>query len=166
MVAARSFANARNAGVFSLAVWLLIFFTPQMGAAAAGTPDESKTDLDYAQVLSVEVVQSADGSWCIYTTVRHNDEGWDHYAKAWQVLDQKGEEVAWRLLAHPHDLEQPFERDKCGIAIADDVTKLTVQAKCDAHGFGGAVVVVDMSVAEGDKFKVVRYKKQPPPDGK
>jgi len=116
-------------------------------------------DLNYAQVIFVDAVQSDDGSWCIYTTVRHNDEGWDHFANAWQVVDQDGNELAWRLLAHPHDDEQPFERDKCRINIPQHVTKVVVQAKCNVHGFGGQSVTIDMAVSKGENFRVTRAEK-------
>ncbi len=122
------------------------------------TAQSSALDLNYAHVLFVKAVQSEDGSWCIYTTVRHNDEGWDHYANAWQVLDPQGNELVWRLLAHPHEDEQPFTRDKCGIVIPPEVNKVTVQAKCKVHGFGGESVIVDLEAAAGKKFKVIRMR--------
>jgi hypothetical protein len=126
--------------------------------AASNAPSAASTDLDYAQVKNVDVVQSTDGTWCIYTTVHHNDEGVDHYANAWQALDQDGNEVAWRLLAHPHVYEQPFERDECDVNISANVTALVVRARCNVHGFGIVHVGVDMNVSEGESFTVVRKK--------
>jgi len=122
------------------------------------TPAQKVVDIDYAQVVNVDMIQSKNGSWCVYTTVRHNDEGWDHYANGWEVLDMQGNEIAWRLLGHPHDDEQPFERDQCAISIPPGVSKLKVQAKCNVHGFGGQTVIVDMSVPKGENFTVVRAK--------
>ena len=161
--------SVRTLWAFFIVLSFALLSHPLISTAAGGKSDaagDEKTDLNYAQVLSVEAIQSPDGQWCIYATVRHNDEGWDHYANAWQAVDQEGEELAWRLLAHPHDYEQPFERDECGVVIPADVTELTVQAKCNVHGFGGSTVVVDMSVSEGEKFKVVRNKEQPREDGR
>jgi hypothetical protein len=134
----------------------LCFATSHVAAdmPAGGQSAGVIADLNYAQVVYVKAIQSKDGSWCIRTTVRHSDEGWEHYANAWQVLDEEGKEVAWRLLAHPHDDEQPFERDKCGIEIPPKTVKLVVQAKCNVHGFGGHAVVVDLSVSDSDKFEV------------
>ena len=54
----------------------------------AGNPD-----LDYAQVIFVKATQNSDGRWRFDTTVRHNDQGWDHYADAWQVVDLAGAAV-------------------------------------------------------------------------
>jgi hypothetical protein len=117
---------------------------------------EYREDLDYAQVLFVEAVESGDGRWCIYTTVRHNDEGWEHYAVLWEVLDPEGKEIAWRALAHPHVEEQPFERDQCRVTFPRGITRFRVRAKCNVHGFGGREVSVDLTVPEGEGFRVVR----------
>jgi hypothetical protein len=125
---------------------------------ASNAPSSASTDLDYAQVRHVDVVQSPGGTWCIYTTVNHNDEGVGHYANAWQALDQDGNEVAWRRLAHPHVHEQPFERDKCDVSIPSSVTALVVRARCNVHGFGSVHVRVDMGMSEGNNFTVVREK--------
>jgi len=148
--------------LYVTAVLTLSLSAVPVEAADGPQPPEAlqpaRTDLNFAQVLYVEAVQSTDGQWCIYTTVRHNDEGWEHYANAWQVLDGQGNELAWRLLAHPHDDEQPFTRDTCNVTIPPGVTKLVVRAKCKVHGFGGQRVTVDLSLEEGKKFKVVRNK--------
>ena len=148
---------------FTLLLLSMLVFCQSAAVSAEGgkeAPISVKADLglDYAKVINVDMIQSKDGSWCIYTTVRHNDEGWDHYANAWQVLDMEGNEIAWRMLAHPHDDEQPFERDQCAVSIPPEVSKLIVQAKCNVHGFGGQTVIVDMSVPKGENFTVVRAK--------
>ncbi len=121
------------------------------------TPADSyNSDLDYAQVIFVEARQGDDGLWQFDTTVRHNDEGWDHYADAWQVVDSAGNILAERILAHPHDNEQPFTRSQSNIGIPPDVRTVTVRAKCNVHGFGGQEVVIDLSVSEGENFEVTR----------
>jgi len=137
--------------------FLCVFTTAGLSESGGeDQPDVVKPDLNYAQVVYVKATQGVDGSWCIHATVRHNDEGWDHYANAWQVLDEEGRELAWRMLAHPHDDEQPFERSKCDVNIPPGVGRLIVQAKCSIHGFGGQSVTVDLSVPAGEKFKVRR----------
>ena len=113
-------------------------------------------DLDYAQVIFVRADRSKGGAWCFDTTVRHNDEGWDHYADAWQVLGPDGTILAERVLTHPHDDEQPFTRSKCSISIPGEAGAVTVRARCTVHGFGGIEVVVDLTAAEGERFKVTR----------
>jgi len=113
-------------------------------------------DLDYAQVQFVRATQDSDGLWTFNTTVRHNDEGWDHYANAWQVVDLDGNLLAERILTHPHDNEQPFTRNQSNINIPPDTIQVIVRAKCNGHGFGGQEVLVDLTAAEGKNFELSR----------
>lgn len=124
-------------------------------ASAASNTAGQKTDLNYAQVTFVEARQSANGSWCFNTAVRHNDEGWNHYADEWIVVDPQGNQLASRVLAHPHEQEQPFTRSQCGIDIPENSSTVSVKAKCNLHGFGGQEVLVNLSVPAGDNFRVI-----------
>lgn len=112
-------------------------------------------NLDYAQVTFVRATQSGDGSWRFDTTVHHNDQGWDHYADAWQVITMEGEVLAERVLLHPHDNEQPFTRSQSGVEIPTGMTQVIVRAKCNVHGFGGQEVLVDLTMSTGENFEVV-----------
>ena len=103
----------------------------------------------------MQAMQDSNGSWTFNTTVHHNDEGWDHYADAWQVVDSTGAVLAERVLTHPHDTEQPFTRSQSNIEIPPEMTTVIVRAKCNIHGFGGQEVVVDLSVGEGERFEVL-----------
>ena len=115
-------------------------------AYAADVDLESfSSSLDYAQVTEVTASKSANGTWCFNTTVRHNDEGWDHYADGWEVLDLAGNQLGYRLLAHPHDTEQPFTRSLCNVKIPETLSKVVVRAKCNVHGYGGKAVVVELN---------------------
>jgi len=63
------------------------------------TSAEQSEDLDYAQVTMVSARQQENGLWRFDVTLRHNDEGWDHYADAWQVvLPEDGEVLGERVL--------------------------------------------------------------------
>ena len=130
---------------------------PPSPIAAGESPDlTGNPDLDFAQVLHVQATQTGAGLWRFDTTVRHNDAGWEHYADAWQVIDPAGKLLAERILTHPHDNEQPFTRSQGNIAIPPETTRVIVQAKCNAHGFGGQRVLVDLTVTAGENFEVVR----------
>jgi hypothetical protein len=118
--------------------------------------DKYSSSLDFAQVINVMATQRHGGSWCFNTSVRHNDQGWDHYADGWEVLDTEGNQLSYRLLTHPHDNEQPFTRSQCGIKIPDGVSKVIVRAKCDKHGFGGKPVVLDLKLKQGPDYTVIR----------
>ena len=114
-----------------------LLFLTGFALSAQGNTEDFKQSLDYAQVLDVKIRQTGD-TWTFTVTVRHNDEGWDHYADIWQVLHpETGEVLGERMLLHPHDTEQPFTRSQSGIVIPEEVTEVIVRAGCTVHGFGG-----------------------------
>jgi hypothetical protein len=123
---------------------------------AVTTLTSGNPDLNFAQVVFVRVVQSGGGAWRFDVTVRHNDEGWDHYADTWQVVDLGGNLLGERILLHPHDTEQPFTRSQDGIEIPEGISQVVVRAKCNIHGFGGQEVLVDLTAKEGENFEVIR----------
>ena len=63
-----------------------------------------------ADVLKVDVKGTGPNTYRFSVTVRHNDQGWDHYADKWDVVAPDGTILATRILHHPHDKEQPFTR--------------------------------------------------------
>ena len=100
-------------------------------AAAAGQAD----------VVGAEARK--DGSaWTFSATVRHADEGWEHYADAWRVVGPDGTVYGTRELLHPHVNEQPFTRSLSGVSIPEDVDRVTVEARDSVHGWGGSTVEI------------------------
>ena len=97
-----------------------------------------------ADVLDVQATPEGDGAWRFSVTVEHADEGWDHYADAWDVLAPDGSVLGTRTLAHPHESEQPFTRSLGGVFIPDDVMRVTIRARDSVHGYGGAEVTIDL----------------------
>ena len=91
-----------------------------------------------AEVIDVKVTAAASG-FRFEVTVRHDNEGWDHYADRWEVLGPDGEVLAVRVLAHPHEYEQPFTRGLTGVEIAAGVRRVRVHDS--VHGEGAAVDV-------------------------
>ena len=124
---------------------LLLTLMASCSFAAEIDVDTFKSSLDFAQVTKVEATQSANGNWCFNTSVRHNDEGWDHYADGWEVLDMEGNQLGYRALAHPHENEQPFTRSLCGVEIPATMTKVVVRAKCKEHGYGGKAMILELN---------------------
>lgn len=100
-----------------------------IGAAAAGE----------ARVEAVRAEKAGNGRWRFDVTVRHADEGWDHYANAFVVETVDGTELGRRVLAHPHVDEQPFTRRLNGVAIGADVVEVRVYAVDSVDGPGPAV---------------------------
>lgn len=97
-----------------------------------------------ADVLDVEAERTGAERWRFTVTVRHADEGWDHYADAWQVVAPDGTVLGIRKLHHPHVDEQPFTRSLSGIEIPSHIDRVTVRARDKVHGFGGKTVRVPL----------------------
>jgi hypothetical protein len=98
-----------------------------------------------ADVVAAEATQSPDGSWRFDVSVRHADEGWEHYADAWEVVSLDGEVLATRTLLHPHEYEQPFTRSLSGVAIPADADAVEIRAHDSVHGYGGVTLRVTLA---------------------
>ena len=90
-----------------------------------------------ADIIAVETVRSADGTYGFQVTVRHSDAGWEHYADRWEVLAPDGTKLGTRVLLHPHDDEQPFTRSLSGVRIPAGVTGVVLRARDSRHEYGG-----------------------------
>ena len=97
-----------------------------------------------ADVVAAKFARAADGTYRFDVTVRHADAGWEHYADKWQVTGPDGTVYGERVLAHPHDNEQPFTRSQSGIAIPDGVEAVTLRAHDKVHGWGGQELTVEL----------------------
>lgn len=96
-----------------------------------------------ADVLDADV--ECNGHCRFSVTVEHADEGWDHYADKWEILDADGEVIAVRELAHPHVDEQPFTRSLGRVEIPAGIGTVTIRAHDSVHGYGGREITVDVS---------------------
>lgn len=94
-----------------------------------------------ADVVDARAFRSGD-TWRFEVTVRHADEGWSHYADHWEVVAPDGTILGERPLAHPHVNEMPFTRALHGVAIPPGITSVTVRARDNVHGHGGATVTI------------------------
>ena len=99
-----------------------------------------------ADVVDAEVTMEAltgDETFYRFTvTVRHADEGWDHYADAFEIVSPDGTVLGTRVLAHPHVNEQPFTRTLSAVAIPEGVTEVVIRARDSVHGHGGETMTV------------------------
>ncbi len=98
-----------------------------------------------ADVLDVKVTKSGSGTYDFSVTVEHADAGWDHYANKWEVVTPDGKVIATRVLAHPHDNEQPFTRSKSGVKVPEGVTEVVIRAGDSVHGVGGKEMTVKLN---------------------
>ncbi len=97
-----------------------------------------------ADVVAVDVRAAGPGAYDFDVTVRHADEGWDHYANRWEILAPSGEVMATRILHHPHVDEQPFTRSLSGVSVPPEIDAVTIRAHDSVHGVGAEVVTVPL----------------------
>lgn len=97
-----------------------------------------------ADVVDVRVSDAGSGKFDFSVTVRHDDEGWDHYSNVWQVTGADGTVYGERVLLHPHENEQPFTRSQSDIKIPDGVTEVIIRAGDSQHEFSGLEKTVQL----------------------
>jgi hypothetical protein len=112
-------------------------WAPAMLLATVATAQAGEAD-----VVDVTATAEGGGRWRFDVSVRHADEGWDHYADRWEVLSPEGTVLGTRTLLHPHETEQPFTRSLSGVAIPDGIDEVEVRAHDSVHGYGGATMWV------------------------
>jgi len=83
-------------------------------------------------------------SWRVDVTLEHPDTGWDHYADGWEILNEKGERLGYRLLHHPHVNEQPFTRSLTNLDLPDGTRTIYIRAHCSVDGWAGKKIHVDL----------------------
>jgi hypothetical protein len=90
------------------------------------------------------VVLEAAGTYRFDVTISSDDTGWDKYADQWDVVAPDGAVLGTRMLAHPHETEQPFTRSLSGIAVPAGVNSVTIRARDKVEGYGGAEMTVSL----------------------
>jgi hypothetical protein len=96
-----------------------------------------------ADVLEVRIDTTGESALQVWATVQHDDEGWEHYADKWEILDMEGNILDTRVLLHPHS-PAPFTRSIPRAKIPDHVTKIRVRAHDSVHGYGGKEVIIEV----------------------
>lgn len=93
-------------------------------------------------IISAEAEKSADNAYRFSVTLKHDDEGWDHYADEWRILLKDGTVLGTRTLAHPHVKEQPFTRGLGNVVIPEGVKSVMVDARDSVHGRSSVLLEV------------------------
>lgn len=88
------------------------------------------------EVVEVQISPSGADTYRFDVTVRHADEGWDHYADRFEILTDDGAVLGTRVLYHPHENEQPFTRSLSGVELGRDLEQVQVRAHDSVHGYG------------------------------
>lgn len=110
---------------------------------AGGLAVMAPAEAGKADVVAVKVTRDGGGAFRFSVSVRHQDQGWHHYANAWEVVAPDGTVLGTRTLLHPHVREQPFTRGLGGVKIPAGVKRVTVRAVDSKHGAGGKEMTVE-----------------------
>lgn len=97
-----------------------------------------------ADVIDVKVTIEAAGTYRFDVTIRSDDTGWEKYADRFEVLSPDGAVLGTRVLAHPHETEQPFTRELSGVAVPRHVKQVLLRAHDKVEGFGGREMTVPL----------------------
>jgi len=100
------------------------------------------------------VLTKQTGTWRADVTLNHADTGWKHYADAWRLVDEKGNELAKRTLYHPHVNEQPFTRSLYSFHIPVSTQIIFVEAHDFNRGWSKNKVMIDMRKSSGLKYQI------------
>jgi hypothetical protein len=87
-----------------------------------------------AEIIKVKAELTSARKYNILVTIKHADEGWEHYANAWRIYSPDGELLGERVLHHPHVKEQPFTRNLLGVSIPSELREVRIIAVCSKTG--------------------------------
>jgi len=97
-----------------------------------------------------------DKSWNISVTLKHKDTGWNHYANAWQVVDEHNKLIGKRVLHHPHINEQPFTRSLYSVNVPAGTKIIIIEATDSVHGLSSDRLRIDLNKSSGKRYKINR----------
>ncbi len=142
---------------FLLVMTLLVITLFVMSSLLVTTVNANEVD-----IVDVTPHQSSDKTWGFAVTLKHADEGWDHYANEWQVLAPDSKILATRTLYHPHVNEQPFTRNTSGVKIPANMKVVYVIAKDTVHGLSKKVAEVNLETKEVNTISLSELRKIKP----
>ena len=134
-------------------VWMTVLSS---FAVAALVPAPRAALAGDVEIVHTSFEESSPGSWVVQVTLRHADEGWQHYADAWRIVSAGGDVLGTRTLHHPHVSEQPFTRGLSAVAIPADARTVFVEAHDKVHGWSPQRLEVDLDARQGERFEVSR----------
>lgn len=114
------------------------------------------------EVLDVKANQQPDKTWRFRVTLKHVDEGWDHYANEWQIIAPDNKILATRTLYHPHVREQPFTRSLDGVKIPEKIKSVRVIAKDTVHGLSHSAMKIELATGKAEKIRLALKQAQHP----
>ncbi len=111
-----------------------------------------------AEILAAELRHQQGNSWSINVTLKHKDTGWEHYADVWRVIDKKGNELGYRVLAHPHIEEQPVTRGFDRLIIPEEINTVYIQGHDNVHGWSSNKLKVVLTEVQNGYIRIVADK--------
>jgi transcription initiation factor TFIIIB Brf1 subunit/transcription initiation factor TFIIB len=111
-------------------------------AAPSAAPGEQR----YPDVVDV-TVDRTDGTFSFTVTISSPYDTPERYADGWRITGPDGSVYGEHTLAHDHAGEQPFTRTQTGVEIPAGVPEVTVEARDQRYGYGGATVAVPLPPA-------------------
>lgn len=96
------------------------------------------------EIVDVQANQN-NSTWRLDVTLRHADSGWAHYADGWEVLAPDGTSLGLRVLAHPHENEQPFTRSLGGVVIPEGINFVIIRARDNVDGWTEQTYRLDLT---------------------
>lgn len=90
---------------------------------------------EQAEAITADVISVTATSSSIAVGTRSPETGCEPYADWWEILDEEGNLLYRRIIAHSHVNEQPFVRSG-SFALAADQT-VWIRAHMNSHGYGG-----------------------------
>ncbi|TCS61777.1 hypothetical protein [Varunaivibrio sulfuroxidans] len=95
-----------------------------------------------ADVVAARATPLGGGRYRFDVTVRHDDQGWGHYADRFEILSPAGAVLGTRVLLHPHDDEQPFTRALGSLRIPPAMHRVRIRAHDKRDGYGGRELIL------------------------
>ena len=152
-------------GKSSIVLLLVLFLEAMLTKVGATTTDEDIIDRakDCCHILMVTAnpVSGEVGGWTFaaqMSSLYEVETGWDKYCDAFQITkltssagegeEEKEEVLTTRVLAHPHQTEQPFTRSTSTVFIdplevTDENFVLVASARDSVLGYCGGNVTID-----------------------
>jgi hypothetical protein len=114
----------------------------ETGETGTNDTEEQPTSGVVADVIDVSA-SGETGAYQFSVTISSPDTGCDQYADWWEVLDEDGNLLYRRILAHSHVSEQPFTRSGGPVSVAADQVVIVrahmAGAQAQPNGYGGTV---------------------------
>jgi hypothetical protein len=119
------------------ALLLLALMLPLAGCSGGGDATTTGAGADGApDVIAATATRGIDGTWSFTVTVSSPYDSPERFADAWRVLDEDGNQLGERVLAHDHANEQPFTRSLANVEIPPEVRRVAIEARDSRDGYG------------------------------